>query len=105
MSGQWSMLNILDTLLGKVLCQYRVHAMQEFRKPVYKKDLRAFLESIGYYRKFINNFVKHSLLTPATSSKASGKVHWTPGMEEAFSQLKVCLCDHVDLMYHYLKTS
>ena len=75
---------------------HHVHTMQEFRKPVNKKDLRAFLGSIGYYCKFINNFAKHSfLLILATSFKALGKVHWTPGM--AFSQLKVCLCDHVVL--------
>jgi len=45
---------------------------------VTKKELRAFLGSIGYYRRFITSFANHSaLLTPATSGAAKGKIVWT----------------------------
>lgn len=73
---------------------HRITAMKEFIKPKSKRDLRAFLGSIGYYRKFIVDFAMYSsLLTPATSSKAPGKVIWTPAMDKAFSHLTVSLCN------------
>lgn len=34
----------------------RVLAIKEFRKPKSKKDLRAFLGTVGYYRRFIPDF-------------------------------------------------
>ncbi len=55
--------------------KYRITAMKEFVQPKSKKDLRAFLGSIRYYRKFIPNFADHSsVLSPSTSSKAHGKI-------------------------------
>ncbi len=55
--------------------EHRITAMKEFVQPKSKKDLRAFLGSIGYYRKFIPNFADHSsVLSPSTSSKAHGKI-------------------------------
>ncbi len=61
--------------------EQRVTAMKDFQS---KKDLRAFLGSIGYYRRFIPNF---------TSSKAPGQVIWSMEMVDAFHQLCVSLCD------------
>ncbi len=81
---------------GKVAVpEHRVHAMAEFRQPTTKKDLRAFLGSIGYYRKFIPRFSDHSaLLTPATSGTAPGKVVWSQEMLDAFQSLRKSLCNH-----------
>ncbi len=54
---------------------HRITAMKIFIKPKSKRDLRAFLGSIGYYRKLINDFAQYSsMLTPATSSKAPGRL-------------------------------
>ncbi len=73
----------------------RVHVMAEFRQPTTKKDLYAFLESIGYYRKFSPRFSDHSaLLTPATSGTAPGKVVWSQEMLDAFQSLRKSLCNH-----------
>jgi len=68
--------------------RHRVKAMENFRQLVTKRDLRAFLGSIGYYRRFVTNFANYStLLTPATSSMALGKIVWTEEMLEAFFPL------------------
>ncbi len=73
---------------------HRIAAMRDYRKPKTKKDMRAFLGSAGYYRRFVKNFAESStVLTPATLSKAPGKVIWTPEMDEAFAKLCVSLCD------------
>ena len=71
----------------------RVTAMAEFQQPVTKKNMRAVLGSVGYYRKFIPHFSRYSsVLTPATCHDAPGKVVWSPKMLEAFSHLRSVLC-------------
>ena len=71
----------------------RVTAMAEFQQPVTKKNMRAFLGSVGYYRKFIPHFSRYSsVLTPATCHDAPGKVVWSSKMLEAFSHLRSVLC-------------
>ena len=71
----------------------RVTAMAEFQQPVTKKNMRAFLGSVGYYRMFIPYFSRYSsVLTPATCHDAPGKVVWSPKMLEAFSHLRSVLC-------------
>ncbi len=68
--------------------------MRDYKKPKTKKDMRAFLGSAGYYRRIVKNFTESSaVLTPATSSKAPGKVIWTPEMDDAFAKLCIRLCD------------
>ncbi len=72
----------------------RIEAMKIFIRPVIRRDLRAFLGTVGYYRRFIQHFGEYAaLLTPSTSSKAPGKVVWTPEMVEAFRKLCVSLCE------------
>ena len=67
--------------------------MTEFKRPITKTDMMKFLGTIGYYRRFVENFSYHSsVLTPAVKAKAPGKVKWTPVMEEAFHNLKVSSC-------------
>ncbi len=81
---------------GKVAVPWhRVQVMAEFRQPVTKRDLRAFLGSVGYYRRFIPNFAAHSaLLTPATSGMAPVTVRWNQEMLGAFDHLRKSLCSH-----------
>ncbi len=80
---------------GKVAVpESRIEAMKNFIRPVTRRDLRAFLGTVGYYRRFIQHFGEYAaLLTPSTSSKAPGKVVWTPEMVEAFRKLCVSLCE------------
>ncbi len=74
--------------------EQRVTAMKDFLRPKSKKDLHAFLGSIGYYRRFIPNIANwSSVLSPHTSSKAPGQVIWSTEMVDAFHQLCVSLCD------------
>ena len=87
----------LGHLIGKgqvAVPEHRVTAMAEYRRPKTKKDMRAFLGSAGYYRRFVHGFAKMScLLSPATSKAAPSVVCWDEGMLEAFQQLRVSLCD------------
>ena len=73
---------------------HRVTAMAQYIKPRTKKDMRAFLGSAGYYRKFVHGFASmSSLLSPSTAKSAPGVVCWEDGMLEAFNQLSVSLCN------------
>ena len=68
--------------------------MAQYIRPRTKKDMRAFLGSAGYYRRFVNSFAKMScLLSPTTSKSAPSAVYWDEGMLEAFHKLRVSLCD------------
>ena len=76
----------------------RVMAMRKYGKPRTKKQLRAFLGSVGYYRQFVKGFASmSSKLTPATSLSAPKTISWTGEMEEAFNDLRVSLCNSVVL--------
>ena len=74
--------------------EHRATAMNEFRLPETKKQLRYFLGSVSYYRRFIKGFAAYSsLLSPETSKKAPSVVRWNEGRLEAFNKLKGMLCD------------
>ena len=78
--------------------EHRASAMKNFRQQISKKDLRSFLGAMSYYRRFICHFTDYSsILSPATSKKASGVVQWTEDMLAAFSTLKDILCDLCEL--------
>ncbi len=76
-----------------VVPQMHVEAMAKFAQLVSRKNMRAFLGTVGYYRKFIPQFSKYSsVLTPATCQDAPAKVVWTPKMLESFHHLRSVLC-------------
>ncbi len=76
----------------------RISAMRNYRRPKTKKQLRAYLGSIGYYREFIPNFAHwSSRLSPSVSLSAPLVVEWSLRMTEAFSKLVNLLCDHIVL--------
>ncbi len=76
----------------------RIKAIENHPVPRTKKQLRAFLGLIGYYRRFVEGFHGwSSLLTPHTAKTSPGEVQWTSPMLEAFSKLCVSLCNHVCL--------
>ncbi len=77
----------------------RVQALREHPRPKTRRQLRAFLGLVGYYRRFIAGFHRwSSLLTPHTAAKGNERVEWTDPMLVAFSELcnvlsnSVCLC-------------
>jgi len=74
--------------------EHRVSALRDFARPRTKKQLRSFLGSMSYYRRFIPNFADcSSLLTPATSLRAPLRVVWTEEMTTSFCKLISLLCD------------
>ena len=73
--------------------EHRATAMANYVRPKTKRQLRAFLGAVGYYRQFVDGFAQwSSVLTPATSKFAPTVVTWGPEMLEAFNTLRVSLC-------------
>lgn len=76
----------------------RVRVMSEFPRPSTRKQLKGFLGTINFYRRFIKNFHMHSsILTPSTSKAAPAAVVWTESIVKAFVSLRDSLCLHVSL--------
>jgi len=75
---------------GKVaVLTHRVEAIASFKRPRMKKELHAFLDSVGYYRRFVMAFANSSaLLTLTALNVASGKVERTEEMLRAFQNLR-----------------
>ena len=74
-------------------CIDKVKAVKEFPIPQTKKEVRSFLGLAGYYRKSIKNFADIAApLTSLTKKTVPTEAKWTDECNEAFKQLKVCLC-------------
>ena len=72
--------------------RHRATAMAEFRQPRTRKEMRSFLGTMSYYRRFIKGFASYSgVLSPATSKSAPNVVDWSSVMLDAFTQLKGAL--------------
>lgn len=70
----------------------KVEAVRSFPKPVTKTDVKCFLGTIGFYRKFIPHYATLSLpLTDMLSKSQPRVVCWNPKAEEAFSTLRETL--------------
>ncbi len=73
-------------------------AIEEYPIPKSKKQLRAFLGVVEYYRRFIRNFHRwSSVLTPSTSKTGPRVVEWTNLKTEAFRELCNVLSCNVKL--------
>ena len=77
----------------------RVQSINSITLPQTVRQLRSFIGTVGYYRRFIPKFANHSsILTPATVMGMPKQVSWSPSMHDAFVQLRValskvlCLC-------------
>ena len=69
--------------------EHRTTALANYTRPTTKRDLRAFLGSVGFYRRYLPRLAdRTSLLTPKTSNKAPQKVEWSGEEEGAFC--KIC---------------
>ena len=81
--------------LGHILSTKGIHhplpsktkAIQKMHPPTTLKQVCTFLGLVGYYRKFIKNFVK--MAKPLTLlTRQQVKFKWTPEHQEAFMKLK-----------------
>ena len=72
---------------GIQLLPLKMQAIQKMHPPTTPKQVHAFLGLVGYYRKFIKNFLKIAKpLTLLTCQQV--KFDWTPTHHEAFLHLK-----------------
>ena len=70
----------------------KVKTIMDYPRPSTKKELRAFLGLIGYYRKFIKDFATVALpLTDLTRKGKNVSVDWTTECEHSFGKLKKAL--------------
>lgn len=70
-----------------------VKAVELFAVPEMKKQVRAFLGLMGYYRKFIPDYAAIAApLSDLTRKSAPNNVCWNEKCEQAFNQLKKLLC-------------
>lgn len=70
----------------------KIKVAQNFLVPKTKKDVRAFLGLVGYYRQFIPNFAeKSACLSDLLKNRAPNKVLWRPEHQKAFESLKKSL--------------
>ena len=71
----------------------KIATVQNYPKPVTKKELRAFLGLTGYYRKFISDFSgRTALLSDMLKKSFPEHLRWTEDTEQAFQSLKQALC-------------
>ena len=66
----------------------RVEAIRSYRKPRTKKQLRAFLGVVSFYRSYVEMLAEETAgLTPSTSKGAPNTVAWTREMDAAFANI------------------
>ena len=76
----------------------KTHAIQHIRPPTTPKLVRAFLELVGYYRKFIKGFTK--IAKPLTLvTRQQVKFDWTPEPHATFLHLKEAIVQAPILHY------
>ena len=77
---------------------HRSTALANYTKPRTKKGLRAFLGSVGFYRRYLRQLANWtSALTPKTSKQAPQIVEWSGEDEVAFSNICKFFCDSSNL--------
>ncbi len=77
----------------------RIKAIKEWPIPKTEKDLRGFLGTLGYYRKFIKDFAK--IVKPLTNQlrKENSGINHTPDFLKTFEKCKNILTDSSILQY------
>jgi len=76
----------------------KISAVKQWPIPKHKKDVRAFLGTCGYYRRFIHHYAEISRPLSQLSSKHA-KFEWNEECKVAFEQLKTCLTTAPILAY------
>ena len=68
--------------------EHRTTSLRNYTRPRTKKGLRAFLGSVGFYRRYLKKLAHWtSILTPMTSKQAPQSVEWTEKGEGAFHSI------------------
>ena len=76
------------------LPEHRVQALAKYKRPDTKKSLKAFLGSVGFYRRYAKQLATQTaILTPHTTKQAPSQVMWDKEGEEAFKQI-LCIMAH-----------
>ena len=71
----------------------KVEAIKSFKPPLNRRELRRFLGSIGYYRRFLKNFA--TIVAPLTELlKKDRKFVWSSDCQQSFDAAKDILCNH-----------
>ena len=67
---------------------HRVQALAKYQKPATKKGLRAFLGSVGFYRRYARQLASQTaILTPMTTKQAPSRIMWNEEGEKAFNDI------------------
>ena len=75
--------------------ELRVKAIKDFRLPRTKRDLRAFLGTVGYYRRFDPEFGGRAQpLNQALRKEAPEVIDWDVGKLQSIEYLKTILCSN-----------
>ena len=75
--------------------ELRVKAINDFRLPRTKRDLRAFLGTVGYYRRFVPEFGGRAQpLNHALRKEAPEVIDWDVGKLQSIEYLKTILCSN-----------
>lgn len=70
----------------------KIKAIQLMPLPVNKKQLRSFIGTVGYYRKFVQNFASIAApLNDLLKKHSSNKLQWSDDKIQSFNKLKVSL--------------
>ena len=71
----------------------RTKAIKQYHRPVSKKDLQAFLGTVGYYRRFIPGFAgRAGSLFSALKKGSPDRLVWSDNMSDSFVFLTNSLC-------------
>ena len=77
---------------------HRVKALNDYTQPMTKKGLRAFLGSIGFYRRYVQKLADQTaILTPLTAKQAPQRIKWTEEGKFAFRSICSYLCNACSL--------
>ena len=69
----------------------KIAALKDYKRPVTKRDVRAFLGLAGYYRRFVPGFAELTArISDLTRKEEPTKVIWTA---EDFQKLKTLMCN------------
>ena len=77
----------------------KISKVKEWKTPSNAKELSSFLGFAGYYRRFVKGFSRIALPLNHLRNESSKKWQWGQEHENAFSALKVALCQAPVLAY------
>ena len=88
---------------GKMsLPDHRVAALAEYDKPTTKRGLRAFLGSVGFYRRYARQLASQTaVLTPHTAKQAPSRVLWDEKGELVFKEILSIMSNTTSLLYTF----